>query len=63
MNQFQETNKYIQQFEDLINELRTDLKNTEDLQAKAMLETSAEVISGLRKTFQDFDLKEEAAWQ
>jgi hypothetical protein len=30
---------------------------------KAMFETSAEVLGGLRKAFQDYEQKNEAAWR
>jgi hypothetical protein len=30
---------------------------------KAMFETSAEVLGGLRKAFHDYEQKNEAAWQ
>jgi hypothetical protein len=35
----------------------------DDPKAKALFEVSAEVISGLQKAFEDFEKKNEKAWQ
>jgi hypothetical protein len=43
--------------------LREDIQKVDEPQLKAMFETTAEVLSGLRKAFQDYEQKNEAAWQ
>jgi hypothetical protein len=51
------------QFEELMDHLRRDVQKVEDPQAKALFETSAEVIGGLHKAFSDYEEKNEAAWK
>jgi len=43
--------------------LREEVVMVDDLQLKAMLETSAEVLGGLIKAFSDFEQKNEPAWR
>src|ERR1044072_3074721 len=43
--------------------LREDIEKVDDPQLKAMFETSAEVLGGLRKAFQDYEQKNEAGWR
>ncbi len=50
-------------FQDLIDHLRSDIEKIEDPRAKAMFETSAEVLGGLKKAFHDYDTKDEPAWR
>ena len=50
-------------FEMLIDHLRNDVERVEDLRIKALFEVSAEVITGLKKAFTDYKLKNEPAWQ
>ena len=45
-----------------VDHLRADVGNVDEPQLKAMLETSAEVLSGLVKAFRDYEEKNEAAW-
>jgi len=40
--------------------LREDIKKVDEPQLKAMFETSAEVLGGLRKAFQDYEQKNAA---
>jgi len=47
----------------LIDHLREDVEKITDPAAKALFETSAEVISGLEKAFSDFESKSEPAWR
>lgn len=47
----------------LRDELRTTIGQVNDLQAKAMLETGAEVLGGLRQAFVDYAEGTEEAWQ
>jgi hypothetical protein len=47
---------------DIKTHLREDVTKVDEPQLKAMFETSAEVIGGLEKAFQDYEQKNEAAW-
>lgn len=44
-------------------DMRTAIQAVQDPQAKAMLETGAEVLGGLRQAFVDYAAGSEAAWQ
>ncbi|MGA9139990.1 MAG: hypothetical protein WBZ29_07195 [Methanocella sp.] len=48
---------------ELADEMRDDVKKVDDEQAKALFETSAEVVSGLMQAFEDYEAKNEAAWR
>lgn len=48
---------------DLQESLRDEVEQVGDPQLKALLETSAEVLGGLGKTFDDYAAKNEAAWR
>lgn len=52
-----------QRFKDNVEHLREDIKKINDPQCKAMFETSAEVLLGLIKAFDDYEEKNEAAWE
>jgi hypothetical protein len=43
--------------------LREDTAKVDEPQLKAMFETSAEVLGGLVKAFDDYEKKNEAAWR
>lgn len=47
----------------LRDELRATIGQVDDVQAKAMLETAAEVLGGLRQAFVDYGEGTEEAWQ
>jgi hypothetical protein len=49
--------------QEIVQHLREDVSEVDEPQLKAMFETSAEVLSGLVKAFQDYERKNEAAWQ
>jgi hypothetical protein len=51
------------EFKTLISHLREDVSKMDDPAAKALFETSAEVIGGLEKAFTDFETKNEEAWK
>jgi hypothetical protein len=51
------------EMEKLIHHLRADVKVVSDPQAKAMFETSAEVLGGLAKAFKDYEEATEKAWE
>lgn len=46
-----------------INHLRSDITKVDEPQLKAMFETAAEVLGGLRKAFNDYEKKNESAWR
>jgi hypothetical protein len=47
----------------LRDELRASISRSHDLQARAMLETGAEVLGGLRRAFVDYAEGSEEAWR
>ncbi|HET7387999.1 MAG TPA: hypothetical protein VFJ19_15190 [Nocardioidaceae bacterium] len=47
---------------DLAEHLREDVRKVDDPQAKALFETAAEVLLGLRHAFEDYESGEEDAW-
>ena len=52
-----------EQFKDLATHLREDVQKVDDAQAKALFETSAEVLDGLSKAFQHYEERSEPAWK
>lgn len=48
---------------DTITHLRQDIDEVEEPKLRAMFETSAEVLEGLVKAFQDYEQKNESAWR
>jgi hypothetical protein len=59
--------EHAKNIEDIIGSLKSLCKSEisvfSDPKAKALLETSAEVLSGLEKAFQDFRAKTDDAWK
>ena len=51
------------QFNQLVTHLRGDVEKVDDAQAKALFETSAEVLDGLLRAFQHYEERSEAAWK
>jgi hypothetical protein len=49
--------------EDTARHAREDVKKVDDPKARALFETSAEVLDGLRKAYEDFEQKNEGAWR
>ena len=47
----------------LIEHLREDVGKVTEPKAQALFETSAEVLTGLVKAFNDYEKKSEVAWQ
>jgi ferric iron reductase protein FhuF len=43
--------------------MREDIEKVDEPKFKAMFETSAEVLGGLIKAFDDYEKKNEAAWR
>jgi hypothetical protein len=49
--------------EELTTHLREDIEMVDEPQLRAMFETAAEVLTGLKKTFSDYEKKNEPAWR
>jgi hypothetical protein len=49
--------------QELVDRLRADTGEVDEPQLKAMFETSAEVLLGLKKAFSDYEQKNENAWR
>ena len=47
----------------LIDHTRSDSAKVTDPKAQALFETTAEVLTGLRKAFEDYEKRSETAWQ
>ncbi|HSU96930.1 MAG TPA: hypothetical protein VLI40_06850 [Gemmatimonadaceae bacterium] len=48
---------------DTVTHLRDDTEKVDDPRAKALFETSAEVLTGLVTAFEHYDNKSESAWK
>jgi hypothetical protein len=57
------TEKVKQMLTDVINHARQDVHKISDPKAQALFETTAEVLTGLRKAFDDFEQRNEEAWK
>ncbi len=55
--------KLKQILDDAATQARADVSKVSDPKAKALFETTAEVLKGLVKAFNDFDEKREEAWK
>lgn len=62
-NPIHHTQNMQRRLSELIEHLRADIKKIDEPQAKAMFETSAEVLGGLVTAFQHYERKNEAAWR
>ena len=62
-NPIHHTQKLKTQMRQLIDHLREDVGKVTEPKAQALFETSAEVLSGLVKAFDDYEKKTEAAWR
>ena len=51
------------QLQQTMDHLREDIDKVGEPQLKAMFETAAEVLGGLKKAFGDCEKNNEAAWQ
>jgi hypothetical protein len=47
----------------LANQVRADIANVHEPKAQALLETTAEVLLGLKKAYEDYGRGGEKAWQ
>lgn len=57
------TGKIQARLAELAEHLRADVAKVDEPQAKALFETAAEVLLGLRNAFLDYEKGEEDAWQ
>jgi hypothetical protein len=57
------TAKLKQMLTDVINHAREDVHKIKDPKAEALFETTAEVLMGLRKAYEDFEQRNEQAWR
>jgi len=62
-NPIRHTHKIKAQMRQIIKHLREDVGKVTEAKAQALFETSAEVLTGLVKAFEDFEKKTEAAWR
>ena len=62
-NPMHHTQKIKAQMRQLIDHLRADIGKITEPKAQALFETSAEVLTGLVKAFDDYEKKSEKAWQ
>lgn len=57
------TQKMQMRLQEMTDHLREDIEKVEEPQLKAMFETAAEVLLGLKKAFSDYEQKNEKAWR
>lgn len=57
------TQKMQARLQETMEHMREDIEKVDEPQLKAMFETAAEVLGGLKKAFGDYEKKNEAAWQ
>jgi hypothetical protein len=62
-NPIHHTRKIKARMRQLIEHLREDVGKVTEPKAQALFETSAEVLTGLVKAFEDYEKKSEAAWR
>ena len=62
-NPLHHTRKMAARLRETIDHMRADIDKVDEPQLKAMFETSAEVLGGLVKAFQDYEKKNESAWR
>jgi hypothetical protein len=62
-NPLHHTQKIKAQMRQLIEHLRADVGKITEPKAQALFETSAEVLTGLLKAFDDYEQKNEEAWR
>ena len=57
------TQKMKMRLQEMVDHLRGDIGKVEEPQLKAMFETAAEVLIGLRNALSDYEQKNEMAWR
>jgi predicted esterase YcpF (UPF0227 family) len=58
-----QTSKVNDMLDDVAQRARQDIAKVSDPRAQALLETTAEVVLGLRKAYDDFEEGTEAVWK
>ena len=56
------TQKMQVRFQEIIDHLRADIDKVSEPNLRAMFATAAEVLTGLKKTFSDYEQKREEGW-
>ncbi|MCL4304212.1 MAG: hypothetical protein KJ077_51490 [Anaerolineae bacterium] len=62
-NPLYHTQKMKDRFMELVDHLRQDVGKVNEPKAQALFETSAEVLNGLAKVFEDYEKKNDQAWR
>ena len=62
-NPIRHTQKIKTQMRQIINQLRADVGNITEAMARALFETSAEVLASVVKAFDDYQNKSRKAWR
>lgn len=57
------TQKMQKRLQEMIDHLREDIAEVDEPQFRALSETAAEVLTGLKKAFSDYEKKNETAWR
>lgn len=57
------TQKMQERLQDTMDHLRADIEKVDEPQLKAMFETAAEVLGGLKTAFSHYEQKNESAWR
>ena len=57
------TQKMQKRLQETMDQLREDIEKVDEPQLKAMFETAAEVLGGLKKAFSDYERKNDSAWR
>lgn len=57
------TQKMQTRLQELMDHLRADIEKVDEPQLRAMFETAAEVLGGLKKAFRDYEQKNESAYR
>jgi hypothetical protein len=62
-NPLHHTAKIREMLTEIIGHVRTDVGKVTDAKAKALFETTAETLLGLRKAYEDYEQGTEEAWR
>ncbi len=57
------TQQMQKRLQETMDHLREDIEKVNEPQLQAMFETTAEVLGGLKKAFEDYEKKNESAWR
>lgn len=59
----QHTANLVRMLDETIQHAREDVGKVDDPRAKALFETTAEVLTGLKKAYEDYNTGTESAWR